>query len=141
MRQQKAWILLVAFMLWCVQSVLLLAAHSGAKSCCASATCCASKSCPMGSRPAEPVMPKDCPMAAGAKNSKRPVQRTMTCSCSVSSNESSANLTTHSDFRFGLFCITDAPEISISKQSQICVTSTPLTGFAFSLDHPPEFLS
>lgn len=141
LRQQKAWILLVAFMLWCVQGALLSARHPGTKSCCASATCCAGKSCPMRSQPVEPAMPKDCPMAAGTKSSKRPIQRAMTCTCSVSSNESSVNLTTHSDFRFELPRITDAPEISISNQSSICVTSTPLTGFGFSLDHPPELLS
>src|SRR5579859_4640330 len=117
LRRHKAWILLVAFMLWCVQGVLLLAAHPGGKSCCASVSCCAGKSCPMGSRPAEPAMPKDCPMASGAKNFKRPIERTMTCACSVSSNESSANLTAHSDFRYELTRFTDTPEIPISHLS------------------------
>ena len=141
LRQQKAWILLVAFMLWCMQGVLLLASHSASKSCCASVSCCAGNSCPMRSRPAEPAMPKDCPMAGGAMSSKRPVQRTMKCNCSVSSNESSANPPTHSDFRFELARFTYTPKAPISHRYSIRVISTPLIGFVFSLDHPPEFLS
>jgi hypothetical protein len=86
-------------------------------------------------------MPKDCRMAAGAKNSKRPVERTMTCACSVSSNESAANLSTHSDFRFELARFTGTPKVPISHRPSIRVISTPLIGFAFSLDHPPELIS
>lgn len=135
LRQQKAWILLVAFMLWCVQGVLSLAAHPSAISCCASVSCCSGASCPMRSRPA--AMPKSCPMASRSKSSGQ-IRR---CACSVSPNESSFNLTAHADFRFDLPQSVSARDFSVCLLSPAPFTENILTGYAARPDPPPEFLS
>jgi len=136
-RQRKGWLLMLAVSLWVTPNILSLAFRTTAKSCCASVACCAGKSCPMRSRSAEPAMPKGCRMS----HTKQDSGSTMTCTCSVSSTDSSFNLTSHFDFRFDLPRSGSAHQNTSSLRRASSSTAAASVGFTSPLDQPPEINS
>ena len=135
LRGHKAWILLLTFVLGCTQGVVSLAAYAQGKACSASTSCCATKTCPMRAAPV--ANSKSCHMA-GMSHPHQTSPRTIACTCSLSSDESSFNLAAFSDYRFELPRAAWAHTEEVSYRLPIVDPSNILAGYTSPPDHPPK---